>query len=151
MPRQMMAFAVLAMLTCAVQLHGQCVPRPGAQVIESFSSLATVGGLQNPSGMELILKENGNHVDALLRDYMGDASAQETKLTGTIEEQETDSVTTCEVTLTGTSKQGAIRIRGVIKPTCFSGTIKRRVGHDDYSHKFSLKRRLPEDTSEKNV
>ena len=151
LPCRIGAFTVVAVLACVVLLRGQCISRPGMRAIESFSSLAIVGGLQGPSGIEMILKENGNHVDAVLRDYAGDVSAEETKLTGNLREQTTEDVATCAVTLTGTNKHGAVRIRGVINPSGFSGTIERSIGHDHYSHKFSLRRRLPEDTSEKKA
>jgi hypothetical protein len=58
-------------------------------MIESFLSLATVAGLPYPSGIELILNENGGRVEATLRDYAGEPKPRETRLTGTIKEKQT--------------------------------------------------------------
>jgi len=113
--------------------------------MESFSSLATVAGLPYPSGIELILNENGGRVEATLRDYAGEPKPRETKLTGTIKEGQSGTTTTCELDLTGTNKNGAVKIHGTIKPANFLGTIQRRVGSDTYSEKVSLRRRVRSD------
>jgi len=112
---------------------------------ESFSSLATVGGLPYPSGIELILKENGSRVEAFLRDYAGEPEPREIKLTGTIAERKSGQTSFCEVDLAGANKNGVVRIHGAIRPTDFLGTIQRRVGRDTYSEKVSLRRRVPPD------
>jgi hypothetical protein len=113
--------------------------------MESFSSLATVAGLPYPSGIELILNENGARVEATLRDYAGELEPRETKLTGTLQEKQSGKTTACEVDLTGTNKSGAVKIHGAIRPANFLGTIQRRVGSDTYSEKASLKRRVRHD------
>jgi hypothetical protein len=112
---------------------------------ESFSSLATVGGLPHPSGIELILKENGSRVEAFLRDYAGEPEPREIKLTGTIAERKSGQTSFCEVDLAGPNKYGIVKIHGTIMPTDFLGTIQRRVGRDTYSEKVSLRRRVPPD------
>jgi hypothetical protein len=111
-------------------------------VLESFSSLATVGGLPHPSGIELILKEHGSHVDATLLDYAGEPQPREIKLTGTIAEKKSGKTTVCEVDLAGATKRGAVKIHGTIRPADFFGTIQRRVGSGTYSEKVSLRRRV---------
>ena len=113
--------------------------------MESFLSLATVGGLSYPAGIELILDENGDRVEATLRDYAGEPQPHETKLTGTLQEKQSGKTTTCEVDLTGKNKNGTLKIHGTIRPANFLGTIQRRVGSDIYSEKVSLKRRLRQD------
>jgi hypothetical protein len=129
----------------AYQAHCQCVPRPGQRFQESFSSLASVAGLPHPSGIELILKEHGNRVEAILRDYAGEPQPRESKLTGTIEEKKSGKTTVCEVDLTGANKSGSVKIHGTIRPADFFGTIQRRVGSDTYSEKVSLRRRVSPD------
>jgi hypothetical protein len=136
---------VVIISTWANRAHSQCVFRPGVPYIESFSSLATVGGLPHPSGIELILRENGSRVEAVLRDYAGEPEPREIKLTGTIAERKTGQTTFCEVDLAGTNKNGALRIHGAITSPDFFGTIQRRIGHDSYSEKVSLRRRVPPD------
>jgi hypothetical protein len=113
--------------------------------MESFSSLATVGGLPYPSGIELILEENGSRVDAILRDYAGEAEPREIKLTGTIAERKSGQTSFCEVDLAGAHKNGTAKIHGTIRPADFLGTIQRRVGSDTYFEKVSLKRRVRHD------
>jgi len=125
---------------------GQCVFRSNILVMESFSSLATVGGLAHASGMELTLSERGNRVEAVLRDYVGEERVQETRLVGSIEETRSDGVTSCEVRLAGKGRYGPINIRGVITPAGFQGTLERHVGHDTFSQRISLKRRLSDET-----
>jgi len=143
--RQITIAAILMSSVWACQARCQCVPRPGQRLQESFSSLATVAGLPHPSGVELILKENGNRVEATLRDYAGEPLPRESTLTGTIEEKKSGKTTTCEVDLAGANKSGGISIHGTITPIYFVGTIERRVGSDTYSEKVSLRRRLPQD------
>ncbi len=135
------AIVTVAALAWAYEAHAQCVPRPGAPAIESFSALATVGGLQYPSGIELILKERGRRVEAILRDYAGEPEPREIKLTGTIEEKKAGKTTVCVVALAGSTKNGAMKIHGTIRPADFLGTIQRRIGSDSYSEKVLLKRR----------
>lgn len=113
--------------------------------MESFSSLATVAGLPYPSGVELILDENGGRVEATLRDYAGELRPRETKLLGTLQEKQSGKTTTCEVDLTGASKNGAVTIHGTIRPADFLGTIQRRMGKDTYSENVSLRRRVRQD------
>lgn len=142
MLRSITVLATLVTLAWVDHSLSQCVPPPGPPpVIESFSSLAIVGGLQYPSGMQLILKENGSRVEAVLRDYAGEENPQETKLTGTIKGKKSDGVTTCEVDLTGAGKHGVVEIHGAIKGAYFSGTIGRHLGRDLLSQRISLKRR----------
>jgi len=124
------------------QAHCQCVPEPSARLQESFSSLASVAGLPHPSGIELVLKEHGNRVEAILRDYAGESQPRESELTGTIEEKKSGKITVCEVDLTGANRNGAVKIHGTIRPADFFGTIQRRVGSDTYSEKVSLRRRV---------
>jgi len=143
--RQVTITAVLMTSSWVYQGHCQCVPRPSQRLQESFSSLATVAGLPHPSGIELILKESGNRVEATLRDYTGQPQPRESKLTGTIEEKKSGKTTVCEVDLAGTNKNGAVRIQGTIRPADFFGTIQRRVGSDTFSEKVSLRRRAPQD------
>ncbi len=135
------------LLTSAWTSQAQCqgVPRPGERMMESFSSLATVAGLPYPSGIELILNENGGRVEATLRDCAGEPKPRETRLTGTIKEKQSGKTTTCEVDLAGANKNGAVKIHGSIRPANFLGTIQRRVGSDTYSEKVSLKRRVQRD------
>ncbi len=136
---------VLVTSAWAYRAHCQCVLRPGERLQESFSSLATVGGLPHPSGIELILKESGSRVEAILRDYAGEPQPHETKLTGTLEEKQAGTTTVCEVDLAGANKDGAVKIHGTIRPANFLGTIQRRVGSDTYSEKVSLRRRVRQD------
>jgi hypothetical protein len=145
MARPNLTFTVLiAVLVSTPHACPQCVPRTHA--VESFSSIATVGGLAYPSGMELILSEHGSRVDAILRDYVGEERAEETKLRGTIEEKKAGGVTSCEVQLAGTGKRGVVKVRGVITNIGFQGTVERHIGPDAFSHRISLKRRLPDET-----
>ena len=138
--------AMVVMISAwAYRAHCQCVSRPGMRFQESFSSLATVGGLPYPSGIELILKENGSRVEAFLRDYAGEPEPREIKLTGTIAERKSGQTSFCEVDLAGANKNGIVKIHGTIRPTDFLGTIQRRVGRDTYSEKVSLRRRVPPD------
>jgi len=124
----------------------QCAPQPGERVVESFSSLATVGGLEYPSGMELMLDEHGTSVKAVLRDYYGEPTVEEIKLVGSIREKEFDGATVCEVRLTGMSKRGAVRIRAAITRGDLQGSIERHLGRGTFINRISLKRRLPVET-----
>ena len=139
----MLALATVAWVCPAA---AQCVFKSSTRVVESFSSLATVGGLAHPSGMELILDERGNRVDAILRDYVGEEKFEETRLIGTIKERKSGEVTSCEVQLAGIGKHGRIKIRATILPIGFQGTIERHIGHDAFSQRILLKRRLPDAT-----
>ena len=138
--------AMVVMISAwAYRAHCQCVSSPGVRFQESFSSLATVGGLPHPSGIELILKKNGSRVEAFLRDYAGEPEPREIKLTGTIAERKSGQTSFCEVDLAGANKNGIVKIHGTIRPTDFLGTIQRRVGRHTYSEKVSLRRRVPPD------
>ena len=95
--------------------------------------------------MELILKENGSRVEAILRDYAGEPEPHETKLTGTIAEIKSAQTTSCEVDLAGVNKNSPVKIHGTISPADFFGTIQRRMGHDTYSERVSLRRLVPQD------
>ncbi len=127
------------------QAHCQCVLPRSEHHTESFSSLATVTGLPFPSGIELILKENGARVEATLRDYAGELQPRETKLSGGLREKQSGKTTTCEVDMKGTNKDGPVRIHGTIRPSDFLGTIQRHMGKDSYLEKVSLRRRVQQE------
>ena len=80
-----------------------------------------------------------------MRDHAGEPQPRESKLTGTIREKKSGHTTVCEVDLAGANKNGAVKIRGTIRPADFFGTIEKRAGSDTYSEKVSLRRRVQRD------
>lgn len=128
----------------ATQTNGQCIPSATSPKTETFLTVKMVPG-QGPSGSELYLDEKGSQVVAILRDYVGSPSPTETQLRGSLTESRSPgkAVTTCKVSLSGRGEKGEIEIEGEISPAYFQGIVTRHIGKDVFSHRISLKRRLP--------
>jgi hypothetical protein len=100
-----------------------------------------------PAGIELLLEERAERVQATLRDYEGSPFPLETSLVGTVHE----SATGCDVFLFGHGKRGKVEIRGTIAVANFQGTISREIGKKTLSEKVWLRRRLGESNDHQAV
>jgi hypothetical protein len=136
-------FSGLILAAGALASYAQCVPSSNVPRTETFSTIREVAG-QGPSGSELYLEETGGHVVATLRDYLGSSKPEETKLSGSISESSSGSPTArCVVTLSGRGPRGRVELKGEISITRFEGVVTRQVGKEVFSHRISLRRRLP--------
>jgi len=132
-------FLVLAFLIASRFSDAQCVPTSRNSRVETFATVRVIAG-QGKAGSELRLQEDGNHVTALLRDYLGGGKLVETNLTGTLIETKTGA---CRVRLSGRNEDGQMEIDGEILITRFKGTATRHIGKDVFTHAISLRRQLP--------
>jgi hypothetical protein len=128
-------------------LTAECVPKPNSGKSEVFSSVTTVKAPDatiHPddlvSGVELVLEEHSDHVSATLRDYEGRSTPLVAKLQGALFE----SVTGCNVRLSGHNKRGIVEIEGIIGAASFHGTITRKIGREVYLEEVSLRRKPAE-------
>jgi hypothetical protein len=117
----------------------QCVPTSPSSRVETFATIRVIAG-QGEAGSELRLQEDGKHVTASLRDYLGGGKLMETNLTGTLIETKTGE---CRVHLSGRNKDGQVDIDGEILITRFQGTATRHIGKEVFTQAISLRRQLP--------
>jgi hypothetical protein len=103
--------------------------------VERFSSIEDIKGLSGPSGIEIILTEEGTRLTGELRDYEGLPDPFTTKLKGTLKN--------CGVDVHGTSRRGSVAIHGEIMIANFQGVITRQIGNRTYTERVSLRRELP--------
>ena len=132
-------FLALAFLIASRFSDAQCVPTSQNSRVETFATIRVIAG-QGEAGSELRLQEDGKHVTASLRDYLGGGKLMETNLTGTLIETKTGA---CRVRLSGSNKDGQMEIDGEILITRFQGTITRHIGKEVFTHAISLRRQLP--------
>lgn len=132
-------FLALAFLIASRFSDAQCVPTSRNSRVETFATIRVIAG-QGEAGSELRLQEDGKHVTASLRDYLGGGKLMETNLTGTLVETKTGA---CRVLLSGSNKDGQNEIDGEILITRFQGTATRHIGKEVFAHAISLRRQLP--------
>lgn len=89
---------------------------------------------QGEAGSELRLQEEGRHLTASLRDYLGGGKLMETNLAGTLIATKTGA---CRVRLSGSNKDGQVEIDGEILITRFQGTATRHIGKEVFTHAIS--------------
>lgn len=132
-------FLALAFLIASRFSDAQCVPTFRNSRVETFATIRVIAG-QGEAGSELRLQEDGKHVTASLRDYLGGGRLMETNLTGTLIEAKTGE---CRVHLSGRNKDGQVDIDGEILITRFQGTATRHIGKEVFTQAISLRRQLP--------
>ena len=139
------AAILLPLVVPAPPAHGQCVSHDRTTHVERFSAIKDIAGLSNPSGIELVLEENGTRVTGTLRDYEGLPDPFITRLKGTLRN--------CDVDVSGSNRRGEVEIHGKIVIASFECTITRHIAGEAYSEKVSLRREppQPDDTAQLNV
>jgi hypothetical protein len=139
-------FFCVALISAVWNAPSKCQCIPATARAETFSTVKEVAG-QGFAGSELYLEETGTRVEAVLRDYLGNINAEETKLNGILQESKIagQAGTACEVNLSGRGLRGGVSINGEITPRFFKGTVTRHLGRDVFSHQISLKRQLAQE------